>query len=212
MSGDFAPASGSATLAFVQDMSGQACGNEFRKTAPFTNAARDASGSSRVLEYDWENSVGCWVCTTSQMLRKALGAQLTREGITLRQWEVLAWLSCNGCGAQAELAEAIGIEPHTMAGIISRMERDGLLERKSCEKDRRKNTITPTPRAEELWERVTRICHEVREKATAGLSDRELQQFKQMCQRIQDNLATDIEPPMMGMREHHAPRTLTANI
>jgi MarR family transcriptional regulator for hemolysin len=143
------------------------------------------------LEYDWENSVGCWICSTSQAMRKVLGAELSREGMTLRQWEVLAWLSCNGCGSQSELAEAMGIEPHTLAGVLSRMERDGLLERRPSEKDRRKNTILPTQQAEEAWARVTRICHEIRHRAVQGFSEQELEQLRDMCRRIRENVAVE---------------------
>lgn len=163
-----------------------------------------------MLEYDWENSIGCWICSTSQVLRKELGAHLLQEGITLRQWEVLSWLSCNGCGAQTELAEGLGIEPHTIAGIISRMERDGLLERKSCERDRRKNTIRPTAKAEALWQRVSRICHEVREQAIQGFSEQELRMLRSMCERIQQNVSAhpdQILSPVGLSRGAHASAT-----
>lgn len=141
-----------------------------------------------MLDYDWENSVGYWVCTTSHALRRALGTRLAREGITLRQFEVLAWLSCKGSGSQAELAEHLGIEPNTLAGVVSRMERDGLLERRNCQQDRRKNTIHPTEKSEEIWHSVTDSCHEVRSQATAGFTPEELTQFRQLCERIRENL------------------------
>ncbi|WP_437205091.1 MarR family winged helix-turn-helix transcriptional regulator [Planctomicrobium sp. SH664] len=145
-----------------------------------------------MLEYDWENSVGHWVCSTSHALRKAVGAALQKEGITLRQWEVLAWLSCNeGCGSQSELADAMGIEPHTLAGVLSRMERDGLLQRKVCQLDRRKNRIESTGKAEAMWVRVTEICHDLRNKAVEGFSGEELEMLRIACEKIRNNLSSD---------------------
>jgi MarR family transcriptional regulator for hemolysin len=158
-------------------------------------------GVVRVLEYDWENSIGHWVCSTSHALRKALGTRLTREGITLRQWEVLAWLSCKGGGSQSEVAEGLGIEPHTLAGVLSRMERDGLLERKSCVKDRRRNTIQPTEKAEEMWARVTRLCQEVRSRAVEGFTTAELETFRNLCRRISENLAEPADEPANDQRD-----------
>lgn len=146
-----------------------------------------------MLEYDWEHSVGHWICTTSHALRRALSAQLSQEGITLRQWEVLAWLSCNGCGSQAQLADALGIEPHTLAGVLNRMVRDGFLERKSCDRDRRKNLIRPTPRAESIWSRVTHRCHLVRDQALQGIPAEELETFRRVCERIRENVAEGVE-------------------
>jgi len=144
-----------------------------------------------VLEYDWESSIGYWVCTTSHALRRSLSTQLASEGMTFRQWEVLAWLSANGNLSQAEMAECMGIEPHTLAGVLRRMERDGWLERKCCEHDRRKNTIVPTEKAEEVWLRAVECCHKVRARASEGFSEKELEQFKATCEKVRANLETD---------------------
>ena len=152
-----------------------------------------------MLEYDWENSIGYWICSTSHALRKTLGTHLTKEGMTLRQWETLAWLACNGCGSQSMLAEGLGIDPHTLAGVINRMERDGLLERHCCEHDRRKNIIQPTKKAEEVWARVSKVCNEIRAQAVAEFTDDELAQLRDFCKRIKVNL-NETEPPAVQRR------------
>lgn len=149
-----------------------------------------------MLDYDWENSVGYWICSVSHAMRKALDARLSKEGITVRQWEVLSWLSARGCGSQSELAEQLGIEPHTLAGVLTRMEKAGLLVRKSCELDRRKNQIHPTPKAEELWKRVVVIFHENREKAIDGLSREDLDNLKRICELIYNNITDPSSPDL----------------
>ena len=88
-----------------------------------------------MLHYDFEDSLGYWVCITSHALRRALNAELTREGISFRQWEVLAWIALEGELSQAQLAERLGIEAPTLVGILDRMERDGWLERVPCVED-----------------------------------------------------------------------------
>jgi DNA-binding MarR family transcriptional regulator len=145
-----------------------------------------------VLEYEWESSIGYWVCTTSHALRRAFSTELGEEGMTFRQWEVLAWLSANGNLSQAEMAECMQIEPHTLAGVLRRMERDGWLDRKCCAHDRRKNTIVPTEKAEEVWVRAVECCHRVRARAIEGLTADELELFKQTCEKVRANLAADI--------------------
>lgn len=153
-----------------------------------------------MLEYDWENSVGHWVCNAAQGIRKQIGAKLLREGITFRQWEVLACLSASGgCGSQSELAEGLGIEPHTMAGVVFRMQRDGLLDRRSCEQDRRKNKVKPTQKADELWKTVSPIALAVREQAVRGFSEEELLLLRNFCERIQANLEVPFShrPPVV---------------
>ena len=141
-----------------------------------------------MLNYDWENSVAYWVCAASHVFRKTLDARLAPEGITIRQWEVLAWLSSRGCGSQSVLAEPLGIEPHTLAGILNRMEKAGLLVRRPCDQDRRKNTLHPTDKASEVWNRASEIAHEIRHQAISGLTSEELHMFKDICERMIQNL------------------------
>jgi DNA-binding MarR family transcriptional regulator len=150
-----------------------------------------------VLEFDFEQSVGCWVASTSHAMRRALNVELAREGITFRQWEVLAWSTCGEGFSQAELAERMGIEAPTLAGILSRMERDGWLERSNCPKDRRKKRFCPSSRAEAVWTRMLDCCRRVRAQAVEGLTQEELAAFKRTCDRIRQNLeqaAESLEP------------------
>jgi MarR family transcriptional regulator for hemolysin len=147
-----------------------------------------------VLEFDWENSVGYWMCSTSHSLRRALSTRLAEEKMTFRQWEVLAWLSQHGELCQTELADCLGIEPHTLTGVVTRMERDGWLDRVPCLKDRRKFTVHPTAKAEEIWQRTAGWCREVRKQALEGCSDSEIQVFKSMCERIKRNLGDEPRP------------------
>ena len=141
-----------------------------------------------MLEYDWESSIGYWVCLTSHALRRACDARLTEAGMTLRQWEVLACLSVNKGCSQAELAEQMGIEPPTLAGILRRMARDGWLEIRACDQDRRKNKLFPTEKALEIWPKLTEICHQVRAQAIEGLAPAEIQELRTLCEKIRKNL------------------------
>ena len=72
-----------------------------------------------MLEFDFEESVGYWVCATSHALRRSLDEELARENITFRQWEVLAWIAMSGELSQVELAERLGIEAPTLVGILT---------------------------------------------------------------------------------------------
>lgn len=76
------------------------------------------------------HGIGSWVVSTAHSFRRALECKLSEQGVTFRQWEVMAWLNADGEQPQAELADKMGLEAQTLAGIISRMERDGWLSRK----------------------------------------------------------------------------------
>ena len=141
-----------------------------------------------MLQYDFEESVGCWVTLTTHALRRALSVELAKENITLRQWEVLAWLSFQEEQSQVELAERLGIEAPTLAGILTRMERDGWLERTCCTKDRRKKRIRTTAKAESVWTRMVECCGTVRERAIEGIPAQDLACLKRTCEAIRQNL------------------------
>jgi len=142
-----------------------------------------------MLEYDFDTSVGYWICSTSHAIRKHLGSHLAQEGITLRQFEVLATLAkCPDCGSQTEIADALGIEPHTLAGVLKRMERDGLLERTACNQDRRKNRVQATAKAEEMWNRATETSRALRTEIIRGFSPEELALLRSFCDRLQANV------------------------
>jgi MarR family transcriptional regulator for hemolysin len=147
-----------------------------------------------VLQYDFEDSVGCWIAGTSHALRRAMDSELAQENITYRQWEVLAWLSFAGEQTQADLSERIGIEAPTLAGVISRMERDGWLERVNCPHDRRKKYIRPTPKAEAVWNRMVACCHRIRARAIEGIPAEHLQLLRATCETIRANLGWPLEP------------------
>lgn len=147
-----------------------------------------------MLQYDFENSVGCWLTMTSQALRRDLANELATEGITSRQWEVLCWIAMEGELSQSELSERIGIEAPTLVGILDRMERDGWLERFSCPKDRRRKRMRVTPKAESEWERIAGCAQRVRSRATEGISPEELQLLRSVCERIRANVGRGESP------------------
>jgi MarR family transcriptional regulator for hemolysin len=147
-----------------------------------------------VLQYDFEESVGYWVAMTAHALRRALDTELAREKITFRQWEVLALVSLTGELSQGELAEHLGIEAPTLAGILARMERDGWLERNTCPLDGRKKRIRATPKAEAVWSRMVECCRRVRQQATDGVSAEDLARLKSTCEKLRENLGNPISP------------------
>jgi MarR family transcriptional regulator for hemolysin len=145
-----------------------------------------------VLEYDYENSVGYWVMSANHAMRRALEAELAEERITIRQWEVLTWLSLEGHLTQADLAERMRVEAPTLTGILCRMERDGWLARRSCDDDRRCKRIRVTQEGEAVWQRIAACGRRVRQKATEGFTPEELDAFKSYCDRIRANVSTDL--------------------
>ncbi len=146
-----------------------------------------------MLQFDFEGSLGYWICSTAHACRRALNSELEKQQITFRQWEVLAWIALEGELSQVELADRLGIEAPTLVGILDRMERDGWLDRYSCPDDRRRKRIRATEKAETVWAKMVECAHKVRAQAREGLSEEELALLKSMCGRIKVNLGFGAE-------------------
>lgn len=147
-----------------------------------------------MLKYDFDQSVGYWLMLATQSIRRVLEARLVDKEITLRQWEVLAWLASDSTLSQSQIASSMGIEPPTLAGVVNRMARDGWIEKKNCDDDRRRCRLTPTQQVEEIWNGTLSVAHEVRAQAIAGITPEELEVLKRVCLRIRDNLS-QLTPP-----------------
>lgn len=149
-----------------------------------------------MLEYDFEESIGYWLTVTTQAMHRALTEELAPHGVTYRQAQVLAWLAVEGDLSQSELAAKMLVEPPTLVGILDRMERDGWITRNSCSSDRRKKLIRPTAAAQPAWEKFTECARRVRTRATAGLSDEEVETLKTLLSKVFHNAevrAADVE-------------------
>ena len=154
-----------------------------------------------MLENQADQSICYWIATTAHSLRRAISQELVSQNMTLRQFEVLAWLAADGEQSQVELAEKLGIESPTLAGILSRMERDGWLEREGCAKDRRRKIIHSTEKAVAVWNNASECSKKVRAQATLGLSKEDLDDLKRICDTIKHNLGVNLMEPMVVVQD-----------
>jgi len=147
-----------------------------------------------MLEYDFENSIGFWVCATAHDLSRVLNEELSAHGITWRQWEVLAMLSICGDQAQGELAERMKIEAPTLVGVLDRMERDGWIVRIPDPSDKRRKIVRATDQVEPVWSKMIECAKRVRGRAVSGLSSDELETLRNLLGRVRDNMARSGKP------------------
>jgi len=140
-----------------------------------------------VLKYDFEESLGYWLTLAHHAYISELKDRLAPHGITFRQAEILGWLALEGPLPQADLASRMLIEPPSLVGTLDRMEASGLLERRICPEDRRKNLVHTLPAAEEMWEKIATCARHVRAQAIEGLTDDEATTLKKLLEKVRDN-------------------------
>jgi MarR family transcriptional regulator for hemolysin len=143
-----------------------------------------------MLQYDFEESVGYWLTMAYHSYLDVFKDYLLPYGITYRQAQILGWLAIRGPLSQSELASQMMIEPPSLVGTLDRMEAMGLLERKNCPTDRRKNLVHPLPAADGIWEQIASCGRAVRVQATQGLSQEELATLRDLLDRVRTNLTS----------------------
>ena len=151
-----------------------------------------------MLDYDFENSVGYWICQASHAFQRAFNEELAPQGVTYRQAQVLGCLALEGRLSQIDLAERMRIEPPTLVGILDRMERDGWIRRDGDKKDRRRKLVQPTAAAKPIWTKIVGVAKRVRGRATRGMTSAQLSQLKKLLGLVQANLKAAAEQREAG--------------
>ena len=82
--------------------------------------------------------------TVRQILREPAEAEFARGGLTGPQRSVMHFLVNSGGLSLKQLSRQVGLAHSTVSGIVDRLEKRGLIERRTDEKDARVTIITPS--------------------------------------------------------------------
>ena len=85
-----------------------------------------------------------------QQAQQAAKLQLAPHGVTPVQYALLHALAGRDGQTGAELGERLQLDSATITGLLDRLERAGLIERRADGHDRRVNRIFPTAQARDL--------------------------------------------------------------
>jgi DNA-binding MarR family transcriptional regulator len=124
----------------------------------------------------------------SAQLGRELDADLVaRHGLPLNAFEVLMRLAHTDCGQvrMSELARRVALSLSGLSRLVDRLERDGLIERRTCPSDARGffATITPAGR-DRLAEAQSDYLANVRERFLARFSAQELELLAEFWDRV----------------------------
>lgn len=113
----------------------------------------------------------------ARQLSKLVDQDLKAIGLTASQLPVLVALKNGEKRTQMELARIAGVEQPSMAQLLARMERDGLLRREPSPIDGRKSFVMLTGMALDRLEPGRAALKQIDAKVCAGLSQEERERF-----------------------------------
>ncbi|AOR71237.1 MarR family transcriptional regulator [Burkholderia stabilis] len=125
---------------------------------------------------------------TYRLFARVVDRPLRELGFAMSQVPVLVSLKKAGALSQTELARRAQVEQPSMAQLLNRMERDGLVLRVPDPHDGRSRLISLTDSAAKGLARCRVVMDDASEQALAGLSDAERDQLAALLGRVNANL------------------------
>ena len=118
---------------------------------------------------------GYHIGEVARLWRGQIDGHVRPLGLSFMQWVTLLQLSrADDDVVQKDLAQAVGIEGPTMVGVLDRLVKAGLVERRVAAHDRRANTVHLTGDGHAILRAAGEEIGTLRDELLEGLSDAEL--------------------------------------
>jgi len=132
---------------------------------------------------DLSNNLGYKLHFLTRVLMLELHRKFKSRGVTPGQLPVLCCLNDKDGQTQAELCARIQVEQPTMANTLRRMERDGLVHRSACDRDKRQSRIHLTDQIRPTVKELQDKRDEVLVQMTRTMSFEELEIFHRLLDK-----------------------------
>jgi DNA-binding MarR family transcriptional regulator len=127
----------------------------------------------------------CWM-KLNAIFQKRVGD----IGLTPDQYIALRWLNelPPGTVYQFTLKNLMFTDPNNIAGLMSRMDKMGLVKRRVDALDRRKKLIYCTPKGKDLFDRAKKVADRLEEETLSVLSPKEKEEFLGLLGQVNRHL------------------------
>lgn len=136
------------------------------------------------MTFEKSRSAGVLASDIGRQYTAALQRRLQPLNLSPAQFLALTQLWAEDGLTQRDLTLRLGVEQATMANTLSRMQRDGLIDRKPHPEDRRSQQVWLSHRAKGLQGPATEAAVDANKLVLAGLPDAERELFLSMMNRV----------------------------
>lgn len=141
--------------------------------------------SSTLTMISIEDTIGFRVVRTARGMKKALESRLLSEvGVTAAQHLVLSTLALEDGLPLSEIGKRVFLDKPAITGLADRLEKDGFVTRKRHNTDRRVIHLFLTAKGRSILSRINSIVEEVDSSFLGLLSSSEVNQFREILDRI----------------------------
>ncbi len=122
--------------------------------------------------------------TAAKAMNDAFNNVVLKYGLTRSQCVALYYIDLAKAINQKDLAKKMSIRESTMTGLLDRMERDGLIERKLDEEDMRRKAISLSKKGEEKYENISKVTEEYVNEATSKFDEKDLEIYQKVLDQM----------------------------
>jgi DNA-binding MarR family transcriptional regulator len=137
-----------------------------------------------------EGYVGIALIRAHRAFRLSGERKLARLGLRLGQEMILLLLAAHEALSQRRLAERLGVEQATISIMLRRMEKAGLVRRRTDQADARVTRVCATRKGRSLVAPIQRLWREQERNLLKGLTDEDKQTLEKLLTRVRANLGS----------------------
>lgn len=130
----------------------------------------------------------------AQQLHVAVWQRDVSAETTSVQFAALSAVELRPRASQRELGRVLDLDRSTIADLVARMVRRGLIERERDEDDRRRNALALTAAGREELSRLRPRVEAIEPTLTAGLRPSEREQLRRLLHRVLEHASTQGAP------------------
>src|SRR5262245_2499712 len=143
------------------------------------------------------NEFGLLLFGTARAWRTKLDQRLRPLGLSQGKWRTLVHLSQGGNKlTQKEIAERMGIEEPTLAGLLDRLQKAGWIKRRESPNDRRCKIVHLQRRSKAILDEIFNTAQGLRHELIEDISQDDLE----ACVRVLTQIRKKAEEPRVGAK------------
>jgi len=151
--------------------------------ASTTRTTRPPEGQARTLLESFPRVLH----HTAKNWKRLMDDRLRERGLSQPRWMAMLHLSKHPQGMmQRELADEMGIECASLAGLLDRMAADGWVERRPCQTDRRAKLVFLSAKSADTLDQIRRVAAQVTRDLLADVPAGELQACRKLLDAINE--------------------------
>jgi MarR family transcriptional regulator for hemolysin len=135
------------------------------------------------------------IATAARILMRVADTRLRDLGLSISQFPVLVALKDGARLSQKELTRLAGVEQPSMAQLLARMERDGLIRRDADPVDGRSSLISLTESAMEKIAPARAILSQGNQEALTGFGAGDVDKLVVLLRRVIENVSDGSDWP-----------------